>query len=223
VKWAPALSALAACGLAACGPSVPPVPRVLSIDPSTMTSSSVANVTISVDAVLPFTVNYGTRDVTVNDLAFIRVGDVSVGSSHCDADGRLQARVPSKLQTGAHNVTVTLAGDNREGVLENAFNVTAGAWPMNGFAIAPIDPVQHVDVAFLLTITAQGNGAGAFNGTVDYTISNVSTRPVTTGPFTNGVYQESLVIHSNSMGPIHITAVDLLGRIATSNDFTVIP
>jgi hypothetical protein len=223
VRRALGLAALAACGLVGCGPDAPPLPKVLSIEPNTMTSSSIADVIITVDAVLPFTVDYQTGQVTVIPSVLTQVDQVSVGNGRYAPGGRLPARIPSKLQPGAHDVTVLLVGDGRVGTLPNGFTVTPGVWPAGGFTVAPIFSPQRVDAAFMLTITAQGAGASSFNGTVDYVIQNVSSKPVTTGPFTNGVYQESVVLHSPTTGTTHITVVDLLGRLATSNEFVVTP
>ncbi|HYV45334.1 MAG TPA: hypothetical protein VFA20_10755 [Myxococcaceae bacterium] len=227
MKRAAALAALAACGLMGCGTQVPPRPRVLSIDPNTMTSSSFADVIISVDAVLPFTVDYGAGKAAVDPLILLSVDPIPVGGGTFEPNGRLSARIPSKLTEGAHDVTVTLVGaegDSRTGVLAGGFIVTPGTWPSGGFAIAPIADPQRVDVYFTLTITAQGANASSFNGTLDYVIPGVTPKPVTTGPFTNGVYQESLSIHSPTMGQkLQVTAYDLLGRLATSNSFSVNP
>jgi hypothetical protein len=222
MKLAPALAALAACGLWGCDSGRPPPPRVVSIEPNTMSSSSSVQATITIEAVLTVDVDYGAGAMTLDPSIVMSVGSVPVGSGTYTAGGHLPVRIPSKLQPGPQDVTVTLDGD-RVGVLQDGFTVTAGQWPAGGFAIAPIATPQHVDVPFTLTITAQGTFANQFNGTVDYVIQNVSIQPVTTGPFTNGVYQESIVLHAPVMGTTHITVVDLLGDIATSNDFAVTP
>lgn len=222
MRRAPALAALAACGLVGCNPALPPLPKVLSIEPNTMTSSSSIPVTITVEAVLPYGVDYGTGEVTVSPLILMAVGSAGVGSDRYQADGRIPARVPSKLQQGVYDVTVTLLGDNRVGTLTGGFTVTPGVWPGSGFAIGAIASPQKVDVPFTLTIIAQGSNASSFNGTVDYIIQDVTAKPVTTGPFTNGVYQESVVIHA-PLSMTKITVIDLLGRTATSNNFVVTP
>jgi len=226
VTRAATFAALAACLLLGCSPQTPPPPKVLSIEPDTMTSSSFADVIIAVDAVLPFSVDYGAGEATVDPLILLSVDPIPVGGGTFQPNGRLPARIPSKLAPGAHDVTVTLVGaegDSRTGVLAGGFIVTPGLWPSSGFAIAPIPTPQHVDVPFLITITAQGTNASSFNGTLDYVITGVTPKPVTTNPFTNGVYQESVVIHSPTMGMVHVAAYDQPGRIATSNDFSVIP
>jgi hypothetical protein len=217
---APALAALAACGLVGCGPGNLPLPRILSVEPSTMTSSSSVQALITVEAVLPFDADYNKGDITVDRLLAASVGNVPVGSGLYQPDGLLDARIPSKLLPGPHEVTVRLQ-DGRTGVLDGGFTVTPGLWPSSGFAVAPIATTQHVGAAFALTITAQGTGAATFNGTVDYVIPNVGQ--FTTSPFDGGTRQESVTIGQVSMGMIHITVVDLLGRITTSNDFIVTP
>lgn len=221
MRISPTLAALAACGLMGCDSGPPPLPRVLSVEPNTMSSSGTVPVTITVEAVLPIVVDYGQGGVTVDRSLIASVGTVVV-SNRYEPDGLLTGRVPSRLQPGRHDVTVTLF-DGRLGVLPGAFTVTAGSWPSAGFAIAPISSPQRVNVPFTLTITAQGANAGTFNGTVDYVIQNVSLTPVTTGPFTNGVYQESLVIGAPTMGTTHVTVYDLQNGVATSNDFVVSP
>lgn len=222
MKRAPALVALAACGLWGCGSPLPPVPKVLSIDPNTMTSSDSIPATITVEAVLPYGVDYGTGEITVAPSLLMAIGSADVGSGRYQSDGRLPARVPSRLQPGTYDVTVTLLDDGRFGTLDGGFTVTPGVWPSGGFAVGNIPSPQRVEVPFTLTIIAQGTNASSFNGTVDYIIQDVTAKPVTTGPFVNGVYQESVVIHTQ-LSMTKITVIDLLGRTATSNTFVVTP
>jgi hypothetical protein len=220
VKGAPALAA-AACWLWGCGGAAPPDPRVLSIEPSTMISSGTASVVITVDAVLPFKVDYNTGTISVFRSLLANVGNVVVGNGRYENDGMLPAFIPSRLQPGLHDVTVTLS-DGRVGVLAGAFTVTPGSWPASGFTIDPIANPQTAGVPFALTIRAQGAFSATFNGTVDYFVAGVSTVPSTTAPFLNGVRSETVVVVSPTRGtPTHVTATDLLGRIAVSNDFIV--
>lgn len=223
MKAAPAFAAVAAaaCWLWGCGESTPPKPRVLSIEPNTMSSSGSVTVLITVDAVLPFTVDYDTGTVTVIRSLLASVGNTTVGNQRYENDGMLPALVPSRLQQGSHNVSVTLS-DGRGDTLVDAFTVTPGNWPASGFIIDPIANPQRAGVPFALTIRAQGAFSATFGGTVDYFIKDVSGTPSIAGPFVNGVWSEGIVIASPTRGiPTHITATDLLGRIAVSNDFVV--
>jgi hypothetical protein len=224
VKAAVLALAGAACGLWGCGGGEggPPDPTVISIDPSSMTSSDTARATITVEAVLPFTVDYGTGEVTVFRSLLTSVGSVVVGGGNYENGGMLSAFIPSRLQPGRHDVAVTLS-DGRVGILPEAFTVTPGAWPVGGFTIDTIPDPQAAGEPFVLTIRAQGAFSATFHGTVDYFVKDYSTYPVIAGPFTNGVWTQNVVLSSRTRGneSTHVTVTDLMGRIAVSNNFKV--
>jgi hypothetical protein len=212
-----ALTAAAALA-AGCGSSGLPLPVIHSIVPDQMDSAGTAEVTITVDAVLPFNIDYGTSTATVDRSLILNIGPLIVGDSRFSNNGLLTAFVPSKLLPGIYDVGITLV-DRRVGTLPRAFTVTGlGGWP-DRYTIDPIPSPQHVGASFPVTIRAMLNNmtaASFFNGTVDLQLSKPNGAPAApTGPFTDGVRTEMVTVFTQETGVI-ITVTDLLGHMGTS-------
>jgi len=184
-----------------------------------MLSSAYEEVTVTVDAILPFQADYDQGQLTVERSLLIGIGPLLVGDSRYENNGVLTARVPSKLPPGVYDVSLTLVGDRRYDVVPNAFTVTPGAWPA-GYSIDTISSPQAVNTPFIVTIRATGANATTFAGTVDIQDSRGLTQPTPTGPFTAGVREQSMTFTTSGAG-ITLTVRDLPGTTATSNPFTV--
>ena len=224
MSWRPGrVSTLAAASLAfalaACEPPPLPQPRILAVEPTSMLSSDARNVAVTVDAILPFRADYDLGQMTVERSLLLSIGPLLVGDSRYENNGVLVAFVPSRLNPGIYDVTVTLVGDRRVAILEQAFTVNPGPWP-EGYSIDPIPSPQRANVPFAITIRATGTNPATFQGTVDLMANRGLMSPARTGPFTAGVRLENVVFSTPAAGII-ITVRDLLGTTASSGPFVV--
>jgi len=214
--------------LTACSGGSLPVPTVVSVDPSTRKASSSGPVTITLDAVLPTSVDYGSGTATVDDRLTLKIGAQTFGPSRWTDAGVVTDFLPSILQPGDYDVTVTL-GDGRFATATDAFRVTPGDWP-TGYTFDTIPSPQSSGVPFEVTITAQGAPDGGYGGTVYLSAftapgsANQSPAPISptvSGPFDGGVRTETVTVTVDHADQYQIQVFDLAGHRGTSLPFTI--
>jgi hypothetical protein len=220
-RWA----CLAALGVAAagCGEEQLPAPKILAVEPSGMVASDSLTATLTLDMVLPFTVDYpggrGAADAQVG----ILFGGLSLPSPRYDGQGVVSVFVPSMFQPSSYDVTVQL-GDGRFATLPGGFTVQTGFWPL-GYVFDPIGD-QRSGVAFAVTVRAFGGGYyNTFKGTVSVTGTNASISPEQTGSFDKGVFTGVVVatLSGDTAKSVTLTARDAAGTSGTSSPFQLLP
>ncbi len=210
VAWV-ALGLLTGCS----GGTLPP-PTVVSVSPAARPASSSGPVTVTLDAVLPTLVDYGASAATVDDRLTLKIGPRAFGPSVWTDAGVVTDFLPSVLSEGRYDITVQL-GDGRSATATNAFQVTAGAWPV-GYTIDTI-PSQTSGVPFGVTIRAQGAPDGGYGGTVSLSVPGARVAPVTSGPFVTGVLVQVITVTADQPGNFQLVVSDLAGHIGTSLPF----
>jgi hypothetical protein len=215
---------------AACGKQPSPMlpdPQILSIEPNQMISSGTADASITVDAILPFDVNYDQNKANVDRLVLIGIGPLQIDSPY-ENHGILNVFIPSKLQPAVYNVSLIIVTDARTATLPGAFTVNPGVWP-DSYTVTVDQPGDKTPgVPFGITIRAFRGSVPAtdFEGTVYLSIARNVNRgtltPSITGKFSAGVRQENVVSSQiPGMGLSTITATDLEGHTGTSTMFNV--
>jgi hypothetical protein len=177
-------------------------------------------VTVTIDAVLPTLVDYGTGAATVDDGVSVKIGPRTFGPSRWVDAGVVTEFLPSVLPEGSYDVTVQL-GDGRLTTARDAFRVTAGDWP-TGYIIDTI-PTQRSGVPFGVTISAQG-ADGGYSGTVNLAISppGAQVSPTISGPFGAGRRVEVITVTlDGGPGDFSLVVSDLVSHSGTSLPFHV--
>lgn len=210
--------------LAACGDGLSD-PTVLSVTPSTMLASEALPVTVQVEGVLPFQIDYGRSSATADVEATVLIDTREFPTPGYQVDGTVVAFLPSVLSPGLHDVSVRF-GDGRSGVATGAFTVLPGQWP-GSYEITTI-PDQVAGQPFLVTVRAVVAAGTAtdtsFGGTVN--LSTDRATPVTpsiTQPFDQGLVTERTVVIAQPAPNISLVITDGNGTTATSNAFRVDP
>jgi hypothetical protein len=185
--------------------------------------------TIEVSAVLPVSVDYGSKTATIPPLRLFIAGE-ETEVAFSQQEGKLIASAPMGLARGAYDVQVALA-DGREAVREEAFSVVAQEelrpedivvrGGLTGFQIDPIGE-QVVGVPFKITIRALGPGASSFQGTGVVRANKSQQAPITTGAFSGGVVQQELTFDQPG-AQIVLVVEDGQGNVGLSNPFQVRP
>jgi hypothetical protein len=212
------LASVAALLCLGCSDALPPI-SIVSVTPAGMVASQPTPVSVQVDAVLAFQVDYGQSSVTADTRMQVLVGPLELGTGSYPPQGLVQGTLPTVLPPGAYNVTVMM-GDGRAAVLPNAFSVDGGTWP----AAYSIDPVgdQRASVAFSVTLRALGPQASRFEGNVLLRLLDDGTvTPSISGPFSSGVRMESVTI--TETGEVILLVSDINGGRGQSAPFTVAP
>jgi len=202
--------------LAACSGATLPAPTVVSVNPAERPASSSGPVTVTLDAILPTLADHGLDTVTVDDSLSLKIGPRPFGPSHWTDAGVITDFLPSVLPEGSYDVTVEL-GDGRLTTASNAFQVTAGTWPV-GYIVDMIG-AQTSGVPFGVTIRAQGGEDGGFTGTVNFAVPGATVSPQISGPFAAGVRVELITVTVDHSGQYHLDVSDLAGRTGRSLNF----
>jgi hypothetical protein len=201
-----------------CSDALPPV-SIASVTPTGMVASQPTQVSVQVDAVLGFQVDYGQSSVSADSRMQVLVGRVELGTGNYPPDGLVRGVVPTVLPAGTYNVTVQM-GDGRAATLRNAFTVDGGSWP----AAYSIDPIsdQHANVTFSVTLRAVGPQASRFAGNVLLSLLGDGTvTPNISGAFSSGVLTENVTI--TGTGEFTLLASDINDGNGQSAPFTVGP
>ena len=208
-----------AAALCACGPASLPNPTIVAIEPAEMVASDGAFVTVTVEAVLPFQVAYGTRTGKLDPGLTITFGGLPLGPAQYENEGKLSVPVPTVFNPGTYDVTVRLS-DGREATAPQAFTVKPGLWP-DGYTIDPIG-AQRREQPFAVTIRATGANAAGFHGNVDLSVDLYQVSPRTSGNFAAGVrVQQVTMTQVNKPQAVILTVTDQQGHKGASNPFDV--
>lgn len=202
----------------ACNGSTLPPPTVVSVNPAVRPASSSGPVTITVDAVLPTQVDYGASAATVDDRLTLKIGPRTFGPPVWTDAGVVTDFLPSVLDQGHYDVTVTL-GDGRFATAPGAFQVTAGDWPV-GYTVDTI-PSQTSGVPFGVTIRARGAPDGGYGGTVNLSVPGAVVTPAVSGPFVAGVLVQVITVTVDTPGQFQLVVTDLASHFGTSLPFHV--
>jgi hypothetical protein len=221
------LSVLLAAVLCACGPGLPQGLSILSIEPASKPPNGALPVTLQLDVVPPFRVDYNHEqaEVLLQELE-VEIGPSQLKPAKYEGHGRYSAVVGPDVPSGVHDVRVRLA-DGREAVLPQGFTVAPS---ITGFWIETI-PDQEQEVPFALTLHVTGQGANEFTGRVTVSINQgrfilsgqqAPTRSFESGPFVGGERQELVAI--DTAGSNFLIGVEGgNGQTAWSNAFSVNP
>lgn len=207
--------------LVACGDGLPP-PRILELTPSSMLASDAPEVTLRLEGVLPYEIDYGASSASVDTAVTVTLGEERLGPAPYRADGSVTVFVPSLFQPGELPVTVHFA-DGRQATAPAPFVVTPGDWPSQ-YVFTPIGP-QRADQPFEVRIQARRSGDPllSFRGTVTLELRDGgSLTPTRTAPFDSGEAVERQVLIS-APGQHALRLRDANGTTALSNTFTVAP
>jgi hypothetical protein len=207
--------------LTACSGATLPPPTVVSVNPPQRQASSSGPVTVTIDAVLPTLVDYGTGAATVDDGVSVKIGPRTFGPSRWVDAGVVTEFLPSVLPEGSYDVTVQL-GDGRLTTARDAFRLTAGDWP-TGFIIELI-PTQRSGVPFGVNIQAQGTSDGGWDGTVTLAVSGPGAHitPTISGPFVAGLRVEVITVTVDQPPQdVSLVVTDLKGHRGDSQPFHV--
>lgn len=204
--------------VAGCTGATLPPPTVVSVTPSERPASSSGPVTVTLDAVLPTLADHGAETVSVDDRLTLKIGPRPFGPSRWTDAGVITDFLPAVLAPGSYDVTVEL-GDGRLTTATDAFQVTAGDWPV-GYTIDMIGD-QTSNRPFGVTIRARGAPDGGYGGTVNLSVPGAAVAPTISGPFSAGVRVEVITVTTQSPGNYHLEVSDLAGRTGRSLDFHV--
>ena len=217
---------LIAVALAGCSGATLPPPTVVSIDPSSRKESSSGPVTITLDAVLPTSVDYGSGTAAVDDSLTVKIGTHAFGPPRWTDGGVVTDFLPSILLAGHYDVTVQL-GDGRVSTAQDAFQVTPGDWPI-GYTVDTIPSPQSSGVPFAVIVRAQGAPDGGYGGTVFLSVfpasgvpSGAQVSPTISGPFTAGVRMEVITVIVSHPDLFQLQVSELANHVGTSLPFMV--
>ena len=212
------LPSLLLCAAACSGSSLPP-PTVVSIGPAERPASSSGPLTVTIDAVLPTTVDYAAGTAAVDDRLTLKIGSTPFGPSRWTDGGVVTAFLGSVLVDDLYDVTVEL-GDGRRATVPGAFRVTTGDWP-SSYAIDPI-PAETEGVPFGVTIRAHGTTDGGYGGTVYLqVVPNARVTPQISGAFVDGVRVETISVDVDDRGMHQLLVYDLVNNVGVSLPFDV--
>jgi hypothetical protein len=220
---------LVLCCLAGCESAVLPPPAIVSVMPERIAEGGASVLTIEVSAVLPVSVDYGSKTAAVSPLTLVIAGE-QTEVAFSQKEGKLVASAPMGLTRGAYDIEVALA-DGREAVREEAFSVVAQEelrpedlpvrGGLTGFQIDPIGD-QVAGVPFKVTIRAQGPDASSFQGTGVVRATKGKEAPIATGAFSGGAVQQEVTFDQPG-AQIVLMVEDSLGNVGMSNPFRVRP
>lgn len=110
------LALLASVLLSACEPASLPPPSVLAVEPAAVDSGKSVELRLRIDAVLPGTMDYGSRSVVSGELdsaVQVWLGETRVPIQRYEEGGILVVLVPSDMAVGEYDVRLVLS-DGRE-------------------------------------------------------------------------------------------------------------
>ncbi|MBX5482072.1 MAG: hypothetical protein IRZ16_09590 [Myxococcaceae bacterium] len=198
----------------ACGDELPP-PQIRSITPAETEHGSAPLVRLEVDAIFPFSVDYGAEATSVDSEVIVRIGGFPIAATALLPDGAITGQVPYSLPPGAYDVALEL-GDGRSALLPHGFTVKPGAFP-ESFSFDPIAD-QRRNRPFTITLHAVGGQAAQFKGVVQLDSSRGRIAPEQSDPFVAGELTQMVTIFDGP-GDVTITARDAEGHEGTSNTF----
>ncbi|MGA9526395.1 MAG: hypothetical protein WBV82_33395 [Myxococcaceae bacterium] len=201
-----------------CGQSLPQ-PVVRAVEPASFEEGQAPLLRVEIDAVLPFSVDYGEDTASVGSALTVSVGEQPLALTGPLADGAVTGVPPFALSQGAHDVTVSLA-DGRRGTLVGGLKVVPGRFP-EAFVFDTI-PEQKRGQPFDITLRGEGGRAAEFSGVVRLSVSKGTISPEVTGAFVNGVRTERVSVEAPA-SEIVITVEDAAEHTGTSNMFRVRP
>jgi hypothetical protein len=201
-----------------------PPPRILGITPAEIVQGTVPELRIDLEAVFPFDVRYGPRDLSVRTAVQAEIGGLALRKVDVGGDGALTAAAPFALPVGTHDVRVELA-DGRAAALPGSITVVPGPFP-ESFTVggaAPDVPIgnQIHGQPFNIAIQAVGSRAAEFNGAVRISVSHGAIEPDLSGPFVAGRRDETVDVPAPGTA-VTITVEDALGHRGTSNPFDIL-
>jgi hypothetical protein len=211
--------------LGACGPGTPEAPRLVSISPAVQTTTESKTVIVELDKDPFFQVDYGQRTAELLGMPLLRVGPRQVVLDRYLGRGRFEATVGPGMEIGTHDVQVRLE-DGREALLPEAYTVKA---TIDSYWFDTVEGTIFEGQPFTVTLHVTGRDAERFNGTVNLNLNRgklslPGQEPadvIRSGPFSNGVRREQLIISGAHGANVLLLVKDEEGRSATSNAFFV--
>ncbi|XXF81356.1 hypothetical protein P2318_16815 [Myxococcaceae bacterium GXIMD 01537] len=111
--------------LCACEAAPPPAPSILSVEPALVASGREVEVRLRIDALMPGTMDYGTRSVSsgsIDSLVRVWVGGLQVPVRGYEEGDTLLVAVPASMATGEYDVKIALS-DGREATQARALTI----------------------------------------------------------------------------------------------------
>jgi hypothetical protein len=219
----------------ACGPDALPAPTIVSVVPERVPQGDVSALSVKVNAVLPFSVDYDSQSAESSPLPMtVELGGQAVDVPFAEEDGTLVVPVPEGLAVGSYDIRVALT-DGRDTERDDAFTVVPpstltgtpdeGTLPsldaLVGFQLEPIGE-QVRGVPFQIRLRATGPGALTFHESVSLRVSHGQVVSVTRGTFKEGVFTQEISI-SNPGPRLYLLVEDAQGHRGLSNPFRVWP
>jgi hypothetical protein len=216
-RWMRVLS-LVLCG---CGSSELPLPAVVSVAPPSMAANESILLTVDLDRAPPPKFDYGNSTAEIPTSARVSIGGQEFNVLQVEEKGqRLVVELPPGLPVGSQELQVMFA-DGREVTFDRTFEVTP---PLNitGLSIDPIATQIRLR-PFSIRIRVAGPDAELFRGRVKLSTSKGSITPTVSGPFSQGLRIQEVILDDTGGSNLAITAEDYAGHTFTSNDFRLNP
>jgi hypothetical protein len=205
--------------LCACGSTEPPLPSIVSIEPTSMPADSRFLLNVDFSGVLPVKVDYGEGGAELIAPARVSIADRDFEELRLQEHGhRLTLDIIPWLPVGTQDVRVQFQ-DGRQVVLEKGFEVQSPL-SLTGFQIDPIGS-QVRRQPFTITIRAVGPDAARFQGRVIVRSTQGDVNPKVSDAFEAGVLQQELTGEDASQSTVSIIVEDYAGHTGISNEFLI--
>lgn len=215
-RWMPVF----ALALSACGTSELPLPSIVSVEPPSMAADESILLTVALEGSLPLTLDYGQSTAELFTSKQVLIAGRGFEILETQEQGqRLLAEIPPGLPVGLQELRVGFT-DGRQAVLENGFEVKPPL-DISSLLIRPVSSQVRLR-PFTLILQALGPDAELFRGRVRLSTNQGTITPSVSGPFTQGVRLQEVIVDAPAGSYVAITVEDYGGRSVTSNDFRIL-
>lgn len=207
--------------LCACGASEVPLPTILSVTPTSLSTSECTDLQVELDGVLPLTLDYGTSSAEFPTSTQVGVGRERFSIQRMEDQGkRLFVSLPAGLPQGQQDVRLMLS-DGQESVLREVLQVTPPL-AITGFSIDYVlDQIRQEP--FTIRVRALGPDTARFQGKVKLRANRGTIEPPESAPFVNGVLEQQVIMDDTGGNNVLIEVEDCVGHLSHSNEFRLDP